>query len=63
MTFIGYNSLAATQIESVKAGIYSLSTLFPAVCYMLAALLLMFTYPLTKKVVQENVAKLAKLRG
>ena len=63
LTFIGYNSLAATQIESVKAGIYSLSTLFPAVCYMLAALLLMFTYPLTKKVVQENVAKLAKLRG
>ena len=63
LTLIGYNSLAATQVESVKTGIYSLSTLFPAVCYILAALLLMFTYPLTKKVVQENVAKLAKSRG
>lgn len=58
LTLIGYDSLAATQLESVKTGIYALSTLFPAACYILAGLLLMITYPLTKKVVQENVAKL-----
>ena len=58
LTFIGYDSLAATQVESVKTGIYALSTLFPAICYILAGVLLMATYPLTKKVVQENVAKL-----
>lgn len=58
LTLIGYDSLAATQVESVKTGIYALSTLFPAACYILAGLLLMITYPLTKKVVQENVAKL-----
>ena len=61
LTFIGYNSIATVQIESVKEGIYSLSTLLPGVCYIFAGLLLMFTYPLTKKVVQENVSKLAKL--
>lgn len=61
LTFIGYDSIAAVQTESVKMGIYSLSTLFPAACYILAGLLLMFTYPLTKKVVQENIAKLARL--
>lgn len=58
LTLIGYDSLAATQVESVKTGIYALSTLFPAACYILAGLLLMITYPLTKKVVQENIAKL-----
>ena len=58
LTLIGYDSLAATQVESVKTGIYALSTLFHAACYILAGLLLMITYPLTKKVVQENVAKL-----
>lgn len=61
LTFIGYDSLATAQVESVKEGIYSLSTLLPGACYIFAGLLLMFTYPLTKKVVQENVSQLAKL--
>lgn len=61
LTFIGYNSIATVQVDSVKVGIYSLSTLFPGFCYIFAGLLLMFTYPLTKKVVQENVSKLAGL--
>ena len=62
LTFIGYDSLASVQVENVKEGIYTLSTLFPGACYLLAGLLLMFTYPLTKKVVEENIGKLAKLR-
>lgn len=61
LTFIGYDSLASVQVESVKEGIYTLSTLFPGICYIIAGLLLMFTYPLTKKVVQENVIKLRDL--
>ena len=51
LTFIGYDSLASVQTESVKEGIYALSTLFPGVCYIIAALLMIFVYPLTKKVV------------
>lgn len=62
LTFIGYDSLASVQTESVKEGIYGLSTLFPGVCYIIAALILIFAYPLTKKVVEENIAKLAKRR-
>ena len=49
--------------ESVKEGIYTLSTLFPGVCYILAGLLMMFAYPLTKKVVEGNIEKLASLRA
>lgn len=63
LTFIGYNSLAPIQTESVKEGIYALSTLFPGVCYIIAALLLIFAYPLTKKVVEDNISKLASLRA
>ena len=63
LTFIGYDSLASVQTESVKEGIYALSTLFPGVCYIIAALLMIFVYPLTKKVVEENIVKLAKLRA
>ena len=63
LTFIGYDSLAAVQVESVKEGIYTLSTLLPGVSYLIAGLLLMFTYPLTKIVVEENIAKLSKLRA
>ena len=63
LTFIGYDSLASVQTEGVKEGIYALSTLFPGVCYIIAALLMIFVYPLTKKVVEENIEKLAKLRA
>ena len=39
-----------------------MATLFPAAGYILIGLILMFAYPLTKKVVQENSAKLAAMR-
>ena len=63
LTFIGYDSLASVQTESVKEGIYILSTLFPGVCYIAVALLMIFVYPLTKKVVEDNITKLAQLRA
>ena len=63
LTFIGYNSLATTQSAEVTNGIYTISTLFPGVCYIVVALILMFAYPLSKKVVDENSAKLAAMRS
>ena len=54
LTFVGYNSLAASQTPEVLQGIYNLSTLFPGVCYLLVGLILTFAYPLSKKVVEEN---------
>ncbi|MGM9530963.1 MFS transporter, partial [Intestinibacter sp.] len=54
LTFIGYDSLAASQTIEVTNGIYSLSTLFPGVCYLIVGLILVFAYPLSKKVVEEN---------
>lgn len=54
LTFVGYNSLAASQTTEVVNGIYNLSTLFPGVCYLIVGLILTFAYPLSKKVVEEN---------
>ena len=54
LTFVGYNSLAASQTTEVVNGIYNLFTLFPGVCYLIVGLILTFAYPLSKKVVEEN---------
>ena len=62
LSFIGYNSMAATQTAEVANGIYTIATLFPGVCYIIAGLIFMFAYPLSKKVVNENSAKLALMR-
>ena len=62
LSFIGYNSLAATQTTNVTESIYSLATAFPAVAYILVALILAFAYPLSKKVVEDNASKLAEMR-
>ena len=63
LTFIGYNSMAATQTTATTDGIYALATLFPGVCYVVVGLILMFAYPLSKKVVNENSIKLETMRG
>ena len=63
LTFIGYNSAAAVQSTAATNGIYTLATLFPGVCYIVVALILMFAYPLTKKVVEENALKLEAKRS
>lgn len=58
LSLIGYVSGAAGQVmeqsEATLDGIYNISTLIPAVGYLIVMLLLAFVYPLSKKDVEEN---------
>ena len=54
LTGIGYSELNAVQ-DSVKEGIFNISTLIPAIGFALLALVLWFWYPLHKHQVDENV--------
>ncbi len=62
LTGIGYNSEAAsaglTQTPEVLSGIFNISTLLPALGFLLLALVLWFWYPLHKKQVDANVEAL-----
>lgn len=60
---IGYESAAIVQTEAVTNGLYTLATIIPAVCFLLVTLILAFLYPLSKKIVEENTAELAKRRN
>ena len=62
LTLIGYDSLVAVQATSVTNGIYTISTIFPAICFILIALVLFFVYPLDKKTVEVNSNKLSEMR-
>jgi len=62
LTYIGYNSASATQTAQVTESIYTVSTIFPGICYISIGLILAFVYPLSKKVVDQNSSKLAKIR-
>lgn len=62
LEFIGYESAATVQQESVLNGLYTTATLIPAIGFLAAALLLWFVYPLNKKKVGENVAILKERR-
>ena len=55
LTLIGYSATTAFD-EEVVTGIYNISTLVPAVGFLLLALILWFWYPLHKKQVNANVA-------
>lgn len=65
LQLIGYQSSAlgenVVQTPQVVQRIYTVSTIVPAVSYFLVALILLFWYPLTKRVVEEN-GKLLKER-
>jgi len=67
LTGIGYDSAAAAagqaQSASVLSGIFNISTLVPAVGFLLLALVLWFWYPLHKKQVDANVAALKEKHG
>lgn len=67
LTAIGYNSKALeqgmTQTQSVKDGIFTISTLIPAVGFLLLAAVLWFWYPLRKRRVEANVAALKEKHG
>lgn len=61
LTAIGYSESAAVE-ESVRNGIFNISTLVPAVGFALLGVILWFWYPLHKKQVEENVAILKDKR-
>lgn len=64
---IGYDSGAAAagrvQTEEVLSGIFNISTLLPALGFVLLALVLWLWYPLHKKQVDANVIALKKKHG
>ncbi|AMB99080.1 MFS transporter [Aerococcus urinaehominis] len=63
LTGIGYVSGAETQTAEVIDRVFNVAVLVPGVAYLLAALSLMFIYPLGKKRVDSNAAILAERRG
>ena len=61
LTLIGYEKLPGEALpESVKNGIFDISTLVPAIGFILLATVLWFWYPLHKNEVEKNVAYLKK---
>lgn len=62
LSAIGYDSLAKAQTDAVRAGIYGLSTLFPAVIYTAVAAVFIVLYPLSRKRVEENSKELQRRR-
>ena len=66
LTAINYNEKAleqgVTQTAAVKDGIFSISTLVPAIGFIALGLVLWFWYPLHKKQVDANVAALKAKR-
>ena len=61
LTIIGYEKLPGEALsESVKNGIFDISTLIPAIGFILLATVLWFWYPLHKNEVEKNVAYLKK---
>ena len=64
LTVIGYEKTSGAPLtESVKAGIYNVSTLVPAIGFAALALILWFWYPLHKKRVEGNVTALREKHG
>lgn len=63
LTFVGYNSGAATQTEQVKDGIYTVSTLVPSIVYFVIFLVLVFAYPLNKKRTKQLEIDLTEKRA
>ena len=58
----GYDSLAAAQTAEVQGGIYGIATLFPGIVYILVGLVMIFLYPLSKKIVIQNTEELKRRR-
>lgn len=61
LSLIGYQKETAFDRE-VLSGVYSIATGIPAVGFLALALVLIFWYPLKKKIVDENVEILKKKR-
>jgi GPH family glycoside/pentoside/hexuronide:cation symporter len=64
LTLIGYEKIEGVPIaDTVREGIFSVSTIVPAIGFAALALVLWFWYPLHKKRVEENVRILREKRG
>ena len=61
LSAIGYSQETA-YLPSVKDGIFNISTIIPALGFILLAAILWFWYPLHKQKVQENVMTLKEMR-
>lgn len=56
LTMIGYEKIEGVPLPlSVKEGIFNISTIVPAIGFILLALVLWFWYPLNKREVERNV--------
>lgn len=62
LTFIGYSEVNAVQ-DSVKEGLFNISTIIPAIGFTFLALVLWFWYPLHKRQVEANVETLKQRRN
>ena len=57
LSLIGYEKVNGSLLaDSVKEGIFSLSTLVPAIGFILLAAVLWFWYPLNKREVEKNIS-------
>lgn len=64
LTAVGYEKISGTALPtSVKEGIFNLSTIIPAIGFILLSVVLWFWYPLHKKQVDENVRILKQKHG
>lgn len=64
LTIIGYEKLEGIPLpDSVKNGIFDISTIVPAIGFILLSLVLWFWYPLHKKEVDKNVLILKEKHG
>lgn len=62
LSLIGYSQATAFDPE-ITGRIFNLSCIFPAAGFVAVALVLIFLYPLSRKRVEENSAKLQKRRA
>ncbi len=63
MGLIGYESAAKVQTAGVLKGLYTISTLVPALLFFCVTFMLLVVYPLNKKKVEENSEILRKRRA
>ena len=63
LTLIGYVPGSAVQTEGVLRGVFAIATLMPAIALGLLALVLALWYPLHRRQVEENVARLKAKRS
>lgn len=63
LAWIGFDSSVQVQTESVAKGIYNISTLIPAILYLMVGISLAFIYPLDKKRVMKNAEYLENIKS